>query len=276
MDRAWLTDQLAAGRSIESIAREVGRHPSTVAYWVNKHGLVSVHAARHAPRGGIPREQLEPLVAEGYTVERLAAHFRVGGTTVRHWLKRHGLTTARTVEPAPADRPAEILRTCRRHGLAVHILTARGKRYRCRRCRVEAVSARRRRVKLKLIAEAGGACRLCGYERYPGALQFHHVDPESKASPSRIGGWLARWTAQGPRRRSACSCAPTVTPSWRAESLPLRIRRLLPIRDSRADVPIHRSGVIQSAECSAVNRVVVGSSPTPRALTSGHVAARHR
>ena len=38
MDAGWLAEQLEAGRSIESIAREAGRDPSTVAYWVNKHG----------------------------------------------------------------------------------------------------------------------------------------------------------------------------------------------------------------------------------------------
>jgi len=43
------------------------------------------------------------------------------------------------------------------------------------------VSARRRRVKLALIEAAGGACRLCGYDRYARALQFHHVDPREKA-----------------------------------------------------------------------------------------------
>jgi hypothetical protein len=32
MDRDWLEAQLAAGRSIESIAREVGKHLSTVGY----------------------------------------------------------------------------------------------------------------------------------------------------------------------------------------------------------------------------------------------------
>ena len=45
MDRATLETQLAEGRSIESIARETGRAASTVAYWVNKHGLMSQHAA---------------------------------------------------------------------------------------------------------------------------------------------------------------------------------------------------------------------------------------
>jgi hypothetical protein len=35
-------------------------------------------------------------------------------------------------------------------------------------------------VKEILVAEAGGACLLCGYSRYIGALQFHHRDPATK------------------------------------------------------------------------------------------------
>jgi hypothetical protein len=31
-----------------------------------------------------------------------------------------------------------------------------------------------------LVTEAGGACALCGYARYQGALQFHHLDPDEK------------------------------------------------------------------------------------------------
>ena len=88
MDKPWLTDQLAAGRSIESIAREVERDPSTVAYWVNKHGLASVHAEKHAARGGLDRDELEALVARGLTVQGIAEELHVGATTVRHWLKR--------------------------------------------------------------------------------------------------------------------------------------------------------------------------------------------
>jgi 5-methylcytosine-specific restriction endonuclease McrA len=181
MDRARLHEQLAAGRSIEAIARDVDRDPSTVAYWVTKYGLVSMHAEKHAARGGIAREQLEPLVARSYTVEQIAHELEFGATTVRYWLKRHGLTTARTIAPAPEERPEEILRRCQRHGVTVHVLAARGRRYRCKRCRAEAVSARRRRVKLALVAEAGGACCLCGYDRYPGALQFHHINPAEKS-----------------------------------------------------------------------------------------------
>jgi len=54
-------------------------------------------------------------------------------------------------------------------------------RSRCARCNGEAVARRRRRVKQLLVEEAGGRCTLCGYERYVGALQFHHLDPRLKS-----------------------------------------------------------------------------------------------
>jgi transposase-like protein len=181
MDKAWLHSELASGRSIESIAREIGRDPSTVAYWVNKHGLASLHAAKHAARGGIEREELEALVEDGYTVQRIAEELGRGATTVRYWLKKHGLSTVRTIAAPSAGGSATIIRRCRTHGFTEHVLTSGGTRYRCKRCRVAAVSARRRRVKLALIEAAGGACRLCGYDRYAGALQFHHIDPGEKA-----------------------------------------------------------------------------------------------
>lgn len=30
------------------------------------------------------------------------------------------------------------------------------------------------------MAEAGGGCAVCGYDRYIGALHFHHVEPAEK------------------------------------------------------------------------------------------------
>lgn len=42
------------------------------------------------------------------------------------------------------------------------------------------VNRRRRIVKATLVAEAGGRCRICGYDRSTAALQFHHLDPLNK------------------------------------------------------------------------------------------------
>ena len=34
---------------------------------------------------------------------------------------------------------------------------------------------------MRLVRWAGGACAICGYDRYVGALQFHHLDPAAKS-----------------------------------------------------------------------------------------------
>src|SRR4051812_38653086 len=96
MDRDWLEQQLMLGRSIEAIAREVGKSPSTVGFWVNKFGLASVHAERHAARGGIDESRLRELVDRGLSIRAIAAELDVSYSTVRHWLKRYELATPRT------------------------------------------------------------------------------------------------------------------------------------------------------------------------------------
>jgi Homeodomain-like domain-containing protein/helix-turn-helix protein len=179
MDRAWLEQQLAAGRSIEAIAREVDRDPSTVSYWVTKHGLVSAHAEKHAARGGIAREQLEPLVWAGLSIRAIAERLGVSYATIQHWLKKHGLKTRRAAAPRGSEART-IERECPVHGLTTFIKYSPTDHHRCERCRKDRVVARRRKVKATLVEEAGGCCSLCGYDRYIGALQFHHLDPETK------------------------------------------------------------------------------------------------
>jgi len=185
MERDWLEAQLEAGRSIESIAREAGKHPSTVAYHVKKHGLRSPLAAKHAARGGIARDVLEPLVTEGRSVRAIARHLGVSYATVQHWIGRYGLTTRRAarLKESAAAREAGLKAvdlTCDRHGPTSFVCKSDGG-FRCLRCRSEDVVKRRRRVKEVLVEEAGGCCALCGYSRSVAALQFHHVDPASKA-----------------------------------------------------------------------------------------------
>jgi transposase-like protein len=185
MDREWLAGELAAGRSIESIAREAGRHPSTVAYWVNKHGLASLHAPKHRAKGAIERSRLEALIRDGLSIRAIGERLGVSYSTVRHWLRKYDLATprARRITETAAAREAglqTVTATCASHGV-----TAFGRKsdggYRCLKCRSEAVVARRRRVKERLVAEAGGRCEICGYDRSAAALQFHHTDPAAKA-----------------------------------------------------------------------------------------------
>jgi transposase-like protein len=49
MDKTSLEHLLARGTSGEKIARRFGKHPSTVSYWMAKHGLEAPNRDKHAP-----------------------------------------------------------------------------------------------------------------------------------------------------------------------------------------------------------------------------------
>lgn len=207
MEKAWLEAQLAAGRSIEAIAHAVGRHPSSVGYWVHKHGLASMHAARHAPRGGIPRDRLVELIGEGLSIRGIAVRLDLSYATVRHWLRKHGLETRRAARLKVTEAgPAEPLLQCAEHGVVPHVRGSDGY-LRCRLCRAAAVMRRRARVRAMLIAEAGGCCVLCGYDAHPSALQFHHVDRATKTFNLRDGTTRSLARMRDEARKCVLLCA---------------------------------------------------------------------
>jgi hypothetical protein len=127
------------------------------------------------------------LIEQELSIAQIAAEVQRSKATVRHWLGRYGLKTwspsgsRRLVESRSAAeaglRQAAI--TCATHGETQFVVDGRGY-YRCRKCRAEAVSRRRRKVKETLVHEAGGACCICGYAQSMRALHFHHLDPSQK------------------------------------------------------------------------------------------------
>lgn len=185
MEKKFLEKCLTDGLSLEDIGKRTDKHPSTVRYWMHKRGLRTADT-RHASKGGLTRAELEPLVEEGLTIEKIAQRVGVSDSTVKKWLKRHDLRTRGAQRRILLDRlrakgEGEVQLECRRHGLTRHVSVASERRLRCAACRAEAVSRRRRKVKEMLVVEAGGKCALCGYARHSAALQFHHLDPTTKS-----------------------------------------------------------------------------------------------
>jgi transposase-like protein len=185
MDRESLTELLEQGVSVERIARRFGKHPSTVGYWMARYRLVAPNRDKHAAKGPIAREQLVELLDAGASIATMAEVLQRSPTTVRHWLDKYGLETQRTAQLKAARAAKEagisvIALVCRHHGKTDFAIEGRGT-YRCLLCRRAAVLHRRRRVKAILVQEAGGACAMCGYNRWVGALHFHHRDPTNKA-----------------------------------------------------------------------------------------------
>jgi transposase len=192
MERDVLRQYLAEGMSLEQIGRLIGKHPSTVGYWVSKHGMAAHGRAKHASKGGLPRDELRILVEQGNTLAVIAERFDVSITTVRYWIKRHGLPRPQTVRREAITQAIEsgrrtLFRECRTHGWTTFVIE-NGGRARCRQCRMDRVAKWRRRTKAKLVEEAGGCCRICGYDRCLAALQFHHKDPTTKSFALSLRG----------------------------------------------------------------------------------------
>src|SRR3954452_11764960 len=85
LSREALEAMLAEGCSLEEIGRRVGRHPSTVSYWLTEYDPAPTLRERHAPKGAPPRETFEVLVSRGLSVREIAGEVGLGPTAVRHW-----------------------------------------------------------------------------------------------------------------------------------------------------------------------------------------------
>jgi transposase len=214
MDRDQLETYLEQGLSLPQIGELVSRDPSTVGYWVQKYGLVANGRDKYAPRGGLSREQLKPLVDAGDTLEGMATKLDRSQSAVRYWLSRYGLAVKarrgrprqipREVVDAAIDRGERTLTAnCRHHGHTVFVIENSG-RVKCRSCRMKRVSNWRRRAKRRLVAEGGGRCQLCGYDRCMAALEFHHLNPTQKSFGLSLHG-LTRSLDE--LRREAAKCA---------------------------------------------------------------------
>jgi len=179
VDKAFLEECLAEGMSLAAIGKRVGKHESTVSHWLKKHRLEAARTEKHAARGGPPKHELERLLRLGMSLREIARELDRSLATIRHWMRKYELKAPPHRHRGPDDGRRQATLSCRRHGRTDFVLEGRGS-YRCKRCRLERVSRRRRNVKRILVEEAGGKCLICGYDRCHRVLQFHHLDPGTK------------------------------------------------------------------------------------------------
>jgi len=184
MQKEFLEQCLAEGVSLETIGKRAGRHESTVSYWLKKYGLEAAQAEKHSAKGAPSREEMERLLDAGMSMREIARQMDRSLGTIRHWMRRYELETERSSRLRESkDACREGSKTahlnCPNHGPSTFVARTDG-RFRCSRCRIEAVAKRRRHLKRILVEEAGGGCILCGYSRCDRALEFHHLDPKAK------------------------------------------------------------------------------------------------
>ncbi|MCX6715566.1 MAG: HNH endonuclease signature motif containing protein [Candidatus Taylorbacteria bacterium] len=60
---------------------------------------------------------------------------------------------------------------------------------------IKAVAKRRRKIKVMAIEYKGGKCQSCGYNKYVGALELHHIDPSKKNFALGDKGYTRSWSS---------------------------------------------------------------------------------
>lgn len=85
-----------------------------------------------------------------------------------------------------------VIKECKKHGMYQHNVDKDGYA-RCSKCASEAVQKRRDKVKMLSVEYKGGKCSICGYDKYIGALEFHHLDSNEKDFGISEKGYTRAW-----------------------------------------------------------------------------------
>jgi hypothetical protein len=85
-----------------------------------------------------------------------------------------------------------MIKNCKKHGRTRHFKRQDGS-YRCGKCASKWVINSRIEKKKKLVKLFGGKCKICGYNKYIGALDFHHIDPRKKSFALSVRGLCYSW-----------------------------------------------------------------------------------
>jgi transposase len=217
MEKGLLEECLAEGMSLEAIGKRVGKHESTVSYWLKKHGLVAAEAEKHAAKGDLEKNTLEVLLADELSLREIASRLDRSLGTVRYWMRRYDLKARPHRHRLPDDGGREATLECRQHGMTRFVLEGRGY-YRCSAVgwRGSGVGGERSSASSsgRLVASASSADTTGASARSSSITSIPARRSSTLVTPVRPD----LWRGVGPRRVSASCSVPTVTQRWRQGS----------------------------------------------------------
>jgi len=118
------------------------------------------------------KKELEKMISAGMSSREIASAFGKSQTSISYWLKKHKLKTA--------PKYYSVDYRCRGCGETNPINFYGHYKGICKKCFNKSQANRFRKVRRLIVIESGGECKICGYNTYIGALEFHHLDPSKK------------------------------------------------------------------------------------------------
>ena len=110
-------------------------------------------------------------IKENKSTRDISKEHNIGQTTVRYWLKKYGLKTN------PLRRIKFYFCKC---GESNPDNFYGKQKKQCKKCFNDSRIKVFNETKQKAVDYKGGKCVACSYDKYIGALEFHHINPEEK------------------------------------------------------------------------------------------------
>ena len=118
------------------------------------------------------KSELENYVNDGMTIRNIAKLKKVSYTSIRYWLQRYQLKTRGRKKPFNCHRCGET-NSKNFYGRQKSL---------CKKCRDKDALKLQKDKRIYAIKKLGGKCSKCGYSKYIGSLDIHHLDPNKKDS----------------------------------------------------------------------------------------------
>lgn len=139
-------------------------------------------------------EQFQKLVILGKSYREIADELQVSVTGIRHFMKRNNLNDFYNEERKKIKLKIQKQFEKERPCLKCHQIFSIESFFKikksgrksvsiypyCKACLNNINRARTRKIKNAAVNYKGGKCENCGYDKYIGALEFHHLDPTKK------------------------------------------------------------------------------------------------
>lgn len=126
------------------------------------------------------KELLQNLVNKRLSSHKIAKLLNKSQTSIRYWLKKYNLNTNylknRTLDKK-CPKCLEIKNNSEFYG---DLSNNRKLSCYCKICLNKQTIDRQRKFKKDCIDYKGGKCIICQYNKYIGALEFHHLNPNKK------------------------------------------------------------------------------------------------
>lgn len=145
---------------------------------------------------------LEEYLTRKFSTYMIAKETSLSPTTVRYWIKKHGLSFTCPDGPKPKEVSSNGERYCPACQELLKLSDFYERRNRigssgwCKKCSNQCSINRQQENKVKAVELKGGGCDICSYNKYLGALEWHHSDPSAKDpsfSSLKTASWDRYW-----------------------------------------------------------------------------------